>query len=144
MANESPLLHDGWNVSNVDFRNGSVTGTTRLGPSGSGQFLAVRLSTSADNTIVACTAAGAHAYGILQNKPSTGVAADVGFFGVSKAVAGSTTVVSGIDLMVDSSGCLIPYTTSSGQYRFGLAKTTPSAVGEVFTAFVYGCGGYFG
>jgi hypothetical protein len=144
MATESPLLHDGSQcISNFDGRNSSITGTTLSGPNGSGQFLAVVLSTTVDRTVQlpSTTTAQFKPYGILQNKPSTGIAADVGIFGVSKAIAG-TTVVRGQDLMLSSTaaGTLIPFTTAVGNTPCGRALENASTVGQVFTAAIYGFG----
>lgn len=138
MAEESPLLHWGWGVAGADYRNSTYSGTTHAGNGGSPQFQAVRLSTAEDQTILLCTSSTNSFLGILQNKPNDGDAADVGIFGVSKAVAGTTTVVAGIDLMPDSSGCLIPYSSAAGQRAVGMAITSASAVGEVFSMLIYG------
>lgn len=142
MATESPLMHDGaQTVSGFDARNGTITGTTRIGPNGSAQFLAVKLSSTTDRTVSLCTTSTERPYGILQNKPSTGIAADVGIDGVSKAVAGTTTITNGLPLMVGSSGVLIPFTTSSQGFCIGQAIEAPTAVGQVFTARIYGASG---
>lgn len=141
MAEDSPLLHDGWSISTGDYRNSTLSGTTHMGYNGSAQYQAVRLTTAGSDSVIGlCTAAGQAAYGILQNKPGVGGTADVGIFGLSKAVAGTTTVTAGIKLMVDSSGCLIPYASAAGQVSIGYAKTSAAAVGEVFTAVIYGYG----
>lgn len=142
MATESPLIHDGsQTVAGGDYRNSTNSGTTHGGNGGSPQFQAVRISTVADRTVLLCTASGQPAYGILQNKPFTGEAADVGIFGVSKAVAGATSVAAGLKLMVDSSGQLIAYASSSGAVAIGVALETPAAAQQVFTAFIWGMGG---
>jgi hypothetical protein len=111
-----------------------------MGPNGSGQFLAVRLSTVTERTVNVSTVTGNGVYGLLQNKPSTGEAADVGIFGPSKAVAGTTTITAGMRLMPDTSGCLIPYSSAADRAACGVALSVPSAVGEVFTAMIYGYG----
>src|SRR5512143_3332242 len=98
MANESPLIHDGAQcVLGFDARNSTFTGTTLAGVNGSGQYLAVRLSTLADRTVLLAStvATMTPAYGILQNKGSTGQVADVGVFGVSKAICGATANITG-------------------------------------------------
>lgn len=141
MATESPLLHDGSHtVAGSDFRNSTYSGSTRLGPSGSGQFAAVRLSTVADLTVLGCTVSGQQIYGILQNKPNTGEAADVGIFGVTKAVCGTTTVVAGVKVMADSSGNMVAYSSAAGVNACGIALETPPSVGAVFTMALYGFG----
>lgn len=141
MATESPLIHDGaQTVAGGDFRNSTNSGTTHAGPNGSMQFMAVRLSTVADRTVLGTTAAGQQVYGILQNKPYTGEAADVGIFGVSKAVAGTTTVVAGGLLEADSSGCVIPYSSAAGIAALGIALETATAVGAIVSVALYGFG----
>lgn len=140
MANEGIALRDGFGLAGIDFRDSTFTGTTHLGPNGSLQYSAVRLSTLADHTFLGCTVSGQLAYGIIQNKPSTGEAADVIVFGISKAIAGATSVAAGVDLMVDSSGNLIAYASGATVSRIGRALTTPAAAGEVFTAAIYGFG----
>ena len=143
---ESPLIHDGaFNVSTNDYRNSTYSGTTRIGPSGSGQYLMMKQSTSNAGVVYATTAAAgtSQPYGILQNKPGVGDVCDVGIFGLTNAIAGTTTITAGGDLMSDSSGCLIPYTSGAGVYRVGrqVGSVVPSAVGEQFTAFLFGGAG---
>lgn len=143
MATENNLFVDGVNfVSTNDFRNSTYSGTTRMGPNGSGQFLAVRASTVSAGVAYQTTASGIGGYGICQNKPNVGEAMAIAFFGASKAVAGSTIITAGGDLMVDSSGCLVPYSSAAGVARFGrqVGPTLPAAIGEVFTAAIYGFG----
>lgn len=141
MANEAPKLDLGWCVSGFDARNASLTGTTLGGPSGSGQFTYVKLSTSANLTIAQCTVSGMKGLGILQNKPSTGIAADVAFTGVSKAVSGSTAIGSGMELQVDTDGQLIPFSSAAGSYAIGRSLEAAAAVGQIFSALIYGNGG---
>jgi hypothetical protein len=103
MATESPLVHDGSQTTAAANYSGGVTGLA--GPNSSGQFLAVYISGSRAVSIAAT--AGQKVYGILQNTPASGQAADVGILGVTKAVAGSATINAGDDLMADASGRLI-------------------------------------
>lgn len=146
MANESPLIHDGAQcVLGFDARNSTFSGTTNAGPSGSGQYLAVRLSTTADRTVLLCSTAAGVAnigsmYGILQNKGSSGSVADVGIFGISKAVAG-LAIVGGAQLAPSSTapGSLIPFSSAADTYAIGVAIETAS-VGQVFTMRLYGGG----
>lgn len=146
MATESPLLHDGSQCTvNFDARRSSITGTTLPGPNGSGQYLAVGLSTTVDRTVILPTTGGSsgiRCYGILQNTPSTGIAADVGIFGISKAVSGSTAIVSGMDLMLSSTaqGALIAYSSGAAVQKIGFALEAAATVGAVFTMCIYGAG----
>lgn len=141
MATESPLIHDGsQTVAGSDFRNSTYSGSTRLGPSGSAQFSAVRLSTVADRTVLGCTVSGQQIYGILQNKPAIGEAADVGIFGVSKMVCGTTSFTAGQKLQADSSGNMVLYSSGAGIYACAIALETPVSPGQVFSAALYGFG----
>lgn len=152
LATEGPLIHDGaQNTLSTaqDARNSTNTGTTLAGPNGSGQFLAVTLSTAGTSTgtrtvQIASTLAGANFgaagnqfYGILQNKPRGGEAADVGIFGISKMVAGSTAILPGTFLMMSSTnaGAMVPWVTGSGQ-KCGYSFENITAVGQVFTGMI--------
>lgn len=139
MATESPLLHDGGNtVAGTDMRNSTNTGTTHMGQNGSPQFQAVLLGTTARTVILATS--GSQIYGVLQNKPNVGDAADVGIFGVTKIVAGATSVLAGGLLMVDSSGCAIAYSSQAGSAAIGRALEAPTAAGQIITAMIWGGG----
>lgn len=135
MATEGPLLHDGGQcVAAANYSN-----TAGLnGPGGSGQFFAVALPATTNRT-VALAGAGVAVYGILQNKPLAGDAADVGFYGISKAIA-SGTISIGSAVMSNASGALIAWTSGGSNTQAGMALE--SAVnGQIFTMFVYGPGG---
>lgn len=133
MASESPLLHDG--AQTVAAANyGNLAGLA--GPGGSGQFLAVLLSAAADRTSALVAAAGAQAYGILQNKPALGEVADVGIYGITKAVAGAT-ITRGSYLMTDTSGRLVAWVAGSGYAQLGVAIES-AVVGQIFTAYIQG------
>lgn len=145
MATESPLIHDGGNLllsTAADFRNSTNTGSTLAGPNGSGQFLAVVLSTTVDRTVQLPSTATAQfkPIGICQNKPRPGEVVDVGVLGVSKAVAG-LAVVRGSDLALSSTlaGTLVPFSTAVGAQPCARAYES-AAAGQVFTCFVYGVG----
>lgn len=72
------------------------------------QYFAVTASTATDRMVVV-SGAGDDAVGILQNKPTSGLPAEVKYMGYSKAVAGAT-ITTGARLMTDASGKLIPST----------------------------------
>ena len=93
-------------------------------------------STTADRTVVLAAAIGAQIYGVLQNKPTTGQAADVAFVGISKAVAGGT-ITRGDKLMTNASGQLITWTAGSAYAQVGLAQES-AVVNQVFSAFLWG------
>lgn len=140
MGVESPLIHDGAQcILGFDARNSTFTGTTLPGPSGSGQFLAVALGST--NRSLALAITSTRIYGILQNKGSTGQVADVGIFGISKAVCATTAAISasGTQLMCSTVGTMIAYSSASGAVPVGV-NITSAAAGEVFTMALYGFG----
>lgn len=69
-------------------------------------------------------------YGILQNNPTSGLAADVGILGVSKAVAGAA-ITAGDYLMTDTSGRLITVVTTS--HRVAQALEAATGAGQIIT-----------
>jgi hypothetical protein len=136
MATEGPLLHDGGQcVAAANYSN-----TAGLaGPGGSGQFYAVAKPATTNRAVALAAATGVAVYGILQNKPLAGDPADIGFFGISKALAAGTIAV-GADVMTNASGLMVAWTSGSGYAKAGMALE--SAVnGQIFTLFVYGPGG---
>ena len=140
MATYGPLIDDGSQcISGFDARNSSITGTTLNGPNGSGQFLVVGLSTTVDRTVNLTTLAGMRPYGVLQNKPSTGLAADVGIMGITKAIAGAA-ITRGSEVMTSTlGGMLIAYSSAANQYSCGRALESASS-GQVFTCAWYSFG----
>src|SRR5947209_11022887 len=100
LATESPLIHDGSQSilsTGFDFRNSTLTGTTLAGPSGSGQFLLVTISTGRTITAFTSTMSNystlAFVYGVCQNKLRPGDAVDAGIFDLTRRVSGSSSIV---------------------------------------------------
>lgn len=132
MATDSPLIHDGaQTVAAANYGNSQ----SLAGPSGSGQFLAVAASQSADRTSVLASSAGQQIYGILQNKPATGEACDVGIFGVTKAVVGSAGSTHGKPQMVDSTGAVTDWTATGNKAQIGYALET-GVSGAIISVFL--------
>ena len=123
MATESILQRDGSLVAAANYGNGQ----SLAGPSGSGQFLAVALSQSADRTVVLASSAGQQIYGILQNKPGSGQAADVGITGVTKAMVGTGGSTRGKPQMVTAAGSITDWTAGSGYSQIGYAQESGAA-----------------
>ena len=99
MATEGPLIHDGAQcTAAANYYNPS---SALDGPNGSGQFLFVYVS--AARVVTVQTSSGGAVYGILQNTPASGQAADVGIMGISKVVAGAA-ITAGANLMCDTAG----------------------------------------
>lgn len=117
-ATESPLVHDG-------------SQTTAAADLSTKQFYAVAITGS--RAVNLASTGGENVYGILQNKPSTGEAADIGIMGVSKAVAGAV-VTAGNFLMTDTAGRLVPATGTSA--RVAQAIESAAATSTVFTVAI--------
>lgn len=122
MATESFLLHDG-----TQTQAGADLSTK--------QFYCVKVTGS--RTVGLASAGGEAVYGILQNKPTLGQAADVGCLGISKAAAGNT-FSAGALLMTDGTGRLITATSSNHVVAQALEAST--AAGAVVTVAI-GMGG---
>lgn len=129
MATESPLLRDGAQcVAAANYYNPS---SALAGPNGSGQYLFVTVS--AARTVAVQTSQGGAVYGILQNTPPQGQAADVGIVGISKLVAGAA-VSAGAQLMSDTSGRGITQTGSNVIGATALEAAT--AAGQLITVAI--------
>jgi hypothetical protein len=128
MATEGPLLHDGSNVAAANYGNAAGL----AGPSGSGQFLAVALSQAADRTVVLASTLGQQIYGVLQNKPALGDAADVGFIGATKAVAAAAGVTRGKPQMVTATGAFTDWVPGAANSQVGYAQES-AVSGQIFT-----------
>lgn len=115
MATESPLIHDGGQTQAAADLSGS-------------QFYVVAISGARQVNLQ--TSAGGIAYGILQNKPTQGQAADVGILGVSKAAAGAA-FSAGAVLAADATGRLI--TATSTNHRIATAIEAATAAGQIIT-----------
>lgn len=122
MATEGPMLHDG-------------SQTTAGADLSAKQFFAVKLSTSTDRTVALASTGGEVIYGILQNKPTSGQAADVCIFGLTKCFAGAA-VTRGDLLTTDTSGRAI--TATSGKVAWGQALESAGAASVLFLACVTG------
>ena len=107
MATEGPLIHDGSqttansNLSGPAATNPGGTGSTLAGQNGSGQFLIVKLVGARLVDLV--TANSDTVYGVLQNKPAAGQAADNGISGITKLMAGGT-IAAGAAVMPATTG----------------------------------------
>lgn len=121
MATESPLIHDG-------------SQTTAAADLSAKQFYAVKIT--AARAVNLASTGGEGIYGILQNKPPSGEAADVGLIGVTKAIAGGT-IAAGDLLMTDTAGKLI--TATSTNHAVGQALEAAVA-NQIFTMAI-GLGG---
>ena len=123
MATESPFLRDGSNV----------TASANLSTN---QFYAVALSGARTVGLPGTINASQFVYGILQNKPSSGLAADVAIFGITKAYAGGT--ISAASLLESASGgAVIAYTSGASATVIGYSLESAS-ISQIFTMFLVG------
>lgn len=91
------------------------------------QYTAVKISSS--KTIVACDTAGEVAFGVLYNKPASGVAATVIRSGIVKMVIGTGGLTSGTQWMVAADGTAVT-ATGTGKYPMGYVVAGGNA-GEI-------------
>lgn len=140
MATEGPLTRDGsQTTANSDMSgpatlNPGGTGSAIAGQNSSGQYLAVKIVGL--RLVDIANSGGEQIYGIIQNKPASGQAADVGISGISKAVAGGV-VTAGNALMTDTAGRLIPAGGSGATgYRVAQAIEGAAATGTIFTVAI--------
>jgi hypothetical protein len=105
--------------------------TTAAADLSAGQFLAVKIT--AARAVNLASTGGEAIYGILQNKPTAGQAADVGIFGISKARAGAA-ITAGAYLMTDTSARLITVVTTS--HRVAQALEAATAADQIITVVI--------
>jgi hypothetical protein len=134
MATEGPMIHDGAQcVASANYWN---PGTPLFGPNGSGQFLAVNIS--AARTVAIQTSIGGIFYGILQNTPALGQAADVALPGsITKAVAGAAIAAGALVMVEATNGRLITWTAGTLYYVAGIALEAAGAANNIFTMLLY-------
>jgi hypothetical protein len=106
------------------------TTASLAGLSGSGQFLAMKQSTAADNTALPCATGNERTIGVLQNRPKSGQACDIQQAGFTKAMYGGT-VTRGDLLEIDSSGRFVTSSTT-GHLVVGQASES-GALSEIHT-----------
>ena len=143
MALESPLIHDGSQTTsavNADKTTAAYYGINTAGvvpgaASGSGQFLFVTISGS--RQVTPAGTAGVQVYGVLQNAPKSGQAADVGMLGITKVVTGSGGVTAGGIVMTDANGRAVAWTAGSSYAQAGIAIETVAA-NAVATVYIWG------
>jgi len=129
MTTEAPLQKDGAQcVAAANYWNPA---SALYGPQGSGQFLLVNIS--APRTVALNTSAGALCYGVLQNAPALGQAADVAIGGITKVVVGAA-VTAGQELQSDTNGRAITF--SSGR-KVGLALESAAGANAMISMLIY-------
>jgi hypothetical protein len=131
MAYYGEGIHIGTMVAGEDLS--ATSGLT--GQNSSGQFLAMKVSTAADNTALHCSTGNEICIGILQNKPKSGEVCDIQNDGVTKAMCGSA-FTRGALLELDSSGRVIGPATS-GHVAVAQAIESCGGLGEIHTVVLF-------
>ncbi len=118
MATFGPLIDDGsQTVAGVDLSAAAK------------QYSAVKLT--AARTVGLASTGGEAIYGILQNTPAAGEAADVGILGISKAVVGAAGATAGAALMTEAvTGYLTDQTSTNAKVAVAI---TGGVSGEIIT-----------
>ncbi len=96
------------------------------------QYHFVKLDSSGN--VVLCAAETDLPVGILQNKPASGQAAEVGYLGTSKVVA-HAAVTAGALIGTYSDGTAIT-AHATGQFEVGQARSAASAINAVFSVLL--------
>lgn len=100
------------------------------------QYYVVKHTTSAE-TVTLTTAAGERALGIIQDKSSSGGAAQVRLMGISK-VAHDGTLAPNTLFQCSTAGLATQATTEVGVYRLGLClEAVSTASGTLATVFLW-------
>ena len=94
------------------------------------QFYFVKQHSTAFQVVLA--GSGENAIGVLQNKPTSGQAAEVECLGVTKVIAGNT-ITAGNNLMSDSNGKAIPHTGTNAVLAVALEG---ASAGEYVSALL--------
>jgi hypothetical protein len=132
MATEAPLLHHTQCVAGINL---SSTGTSLSGFNGTGQFLVVAMVPGGTaRSVIIAALKGTLPLGILQNDPTLGFVADIGYHGVSKVICGGTVTV-GAALITAADGSGRALVSAAAGYNWGVALEG-GTINQVITAFV--------
>lgn len=91
---------------------------------------------SAANTVILCAAVTDHPYGVLQNSPVQGQAAEVCCHGLTKVIA-NQAISAGASIGTDASGLAAPYTAAdTTKYIVGECQDVNAAANGLIVAWV--------
>ena len=102
------------------------------------QYTPVKLSSTAADTVLQATTTAMWAVGIIQNDPASGESAEVACLGISRAVAGTSTITRGTTLSYNSTGVV---NVTAGKV-FALALQAAGAVGDLIWVQIIGARPY--
>lgn len=102
------------------------------------QYHFVKLNSS--GAVISCAVAGEQVFGVLQNKPTSGQAAEVVVFGATKIV-GSASIAKGALVMTTNAGRAVTAATAESKIVGWMLDETAGADGEVGTIHFTGSTG---
>lgn len=112
-------------------RYDTIPGLTASADLSAQQFKVVKLLSTAGQVNLAATSVITETViGLLQNNPKSGDAAEVAVQGIAKGIAGTSTIVIGSILGVNTTSRLVKTTTDNIQ-QVGKALAAASAIGDV-------------
>ena len=115
------------------FDNNQIRETLQAAADLSGkQYHLLRLS-AAEVCNQASNSADSAAIGVLHNKPGSGEAASVTFFGMSKVTAGGSL---GVGALFTTNGSGRATAATSGSYVYGRTLEATTADGDIFTGWI--------
>ena len=109
----------------------TIPGLTANADLSTHQFKVVSLQSTAGVCQLAATSIiVSKVVGVLQNNPKSGDAAEVAYSGIAKAIAGTSTIVVGSLLTVNTTSRVVGTTTDNTQV-VGKALAASSAIGDI-------------
>ena len=122
-------------------RYDTIPGLTANADLSAAQFKAVKLlSTAGLCDLAASSILTSTVVGILQNNPKAGDAAEVAYQGIAKAIAGTSLIVIGSVLALNSTSRVVNSTTDNIN-QVGKSLQKAGAIGDIITVILTGGGG---
>lgn len=113
----------------------NIPGLTANADLSTHQFKAVKMLSTAGSCALAATSVAVTVWGLLQNNPKSGDAADFAFSGIAKGIAGTSLVVVGSALGVNTTSRLV-VTTSDNAWLMGRSLSKASAIGDIISVLL--------
>ncbi len=114
----------------------TIPGLTANADLSTHQFKVVSLQSTAGVCQLAATSIiVSKVVGVLQNNPKSGEIAEVAYSGIVKAIAGTSTIVVGSVLAVNTTSRVVGSTTDNVQ-AIGKSLTAASAIGDIISVLL--------
>lgn len=123
----------------------TIPGLTAGADLSSSQYLIGKLASTAGQVVIAgtlnsTTNPGAFV-GVIMNKPASGEEIEFAVEGVTKAIAGTSTIAVGDRVWANSTGKLTDAGTTDNGFHLGRALEAASAANDIITIKLVGSGG---